>query len=101
MRFHKNLVMMSTTLPFLRLILRMVGEKVIPQHNSLTSVFGENHEEEDIADKIPSAMITKHLIECYEAFIFREFDKVRDSALKWSSSNLTKFSGTPMYHRIL
>jgi len=102
MRFHKNLVMMSTTLPFLRLILRMVGEKVIPQHNSLTSVFGENHEEEDIADKIPSAMMTKHLIECYEAFIFREFDKVRDSALKWSAGplNLTKFSGTPMYHRI-
>ena len=75
---------------------------VIPQQNSLTCVFGETHNEEDIGDKVSSAMITKQFIECYEAFIFREFDNTRNCAEKFFSlQNLTASSGLAMYHRIL
>ena len=96
LRFHKNLVLISIMLQIVRLTLRLVGESLIPQQNSLTSLFGETHNEEAIADKVSSAMITKQFIKCYESFIFREFDKARDCAEKFFSN-----SGSPLYVRTL
>ncbi len=102
MRFHKNLVLISVMLPIVRLTLRLAGESGIPHQNSLMSVFGETHNEGDIADKVCSAMIAKQFIECYEAFVFREFDKARNCAEKYFSlQNLTVNAGSAMYHRIL
>lgn len=102
MRFHKNLLLISFMLPIVRLSLRMIGESVIPQQIGLTSAFGETHDEEDIADKIPTVMLTKHFNMLYEAYIFRDFEETRDCAEKYLSlQNLTMFSGAPMYNRIL
>eukprot|EP00984_Skeletonema_dohrnii_P020614 scaffold10103_cov103-Skeletonema_dohrnii-CCMP3373.AAC.1 len=102
MKFHKNLLMMSFFLQNVRMVLRMVGESAVPPQMDIISAFGDTHNEADLIDKIPGAMLAKHFNEFYEAYIFREFDKATDCADKFFSlHNLTKFSGSPMYHRIL
>jgi len=102
LRFHKNLLLISIMLPVVRSTLRMVGESVIPQQNSLTSVFGETHNEQDMAEKNQSVMITNQFTKFYEAFIFREFDKARDCANRFFSSlKMVKFSNVVFTHRVL
>lgn len=102
MRFHKHIVLISIMLPIVRTTLRMVGESAIPQQNNMTCVFGETHGEEDMTEKIPSAMITKNFIDCYEAFIFRQFGNVRDCAEKFFSlPSLTIHACRIMYPRVL
>ena len=102
MRFHKNLVLISCMLPIVRLTRRLVGESAIPQKSSLTSVFGETTNEEDIADRLPGIMITKHFNGYYESLIYRDLDKAKECAEQvLSLQNLIKFSGSAGYHRIL
>ena len=79
----------------------MVGESAIPQQNSLTSVFGITHGEEELADSIPAVIRTKYFLACYEAYIFRKFDQARENADKFFSFNALNTSGVVMYCRIL
>eukprot|EP00986_Skeletonema_menzelii_P013347 scaffold7689_cov139-Skeletonema_menzelii.AAC.1 len=103
LRFHKNLLIASMMLPIVRLTLRMVGEAANTQQNSLTSVFRETHGEEDMADKIPLVMRTNYFMDCYEAFIYRRFGKVTESAEKIFSLNVLNTSNSKfvMCNRIL
>ena len=101
MRFHKNLLLISLMLPIARLTLRMVGESAIPLQNNLTSAFGITHGEEELADNIPAVMRTKYFFACYEALIFRQFDKAKENAEKFYSFNALNTSGVVMYCRIL
>ncbi|KAL7490416.1 hypothetical protein ACHAWT_000018, partial [Skeletonema menzelii] len=47
-----------------------------------------------MADKIPLVMRTNYFIDCYEAFIYRRFGKVTESAEKIFSLNVLNTSNS-------
>ena len=101
MRFHKNLLLMTAMFPMFRFVMRMIGESAIPKQIGLTCAFGETRNEQDVIEKIPPAMVTNHFFAMYEAYIFREFEKVRESAEKFNSLNSQTSQGIILYNRVL
>jgi predicted ATPase len=103
MRYHKNVLMLEIILPLFRVALRLTGQTDTSQQSHLTDVFGETRKEGDIAGKLTTLMLTVSFNGCYEALMFREFDKALDSAEKFfeEQSQSTLTMSAPLFHRSL
>ncbi len=104
MKYHKNLVMLEIVLPLYRVALRLTGQSdTSPQQNQLTDVFGETRKEGDVGGKLTTLVLTAHFNGFYEALMFRDFEKARDSVEKFfaEQSQSTLTMSNPMFHRLL
>jgi hypothetical protein len=80
-KFHKSLGVVAVLLSMFRLAMRMIDQPGIPENGelTLTDASGKTLDEKDIAAKFKPLALSNSFNNAYEALLFREFDKAKES----------------------
>jgi predicted ATPase len=105
-KYHKNLVLLTLTMPMFRMALRLLGQSDSPEQDDhdLTNAFGETCKEDDVTGKHAFHLHTMFFVRLSGALVFRELDNARDAAENYFSidKNLgCHFSTSTMFFRRL
>jgi hypothetical protein len=102
-KFHNHLLLLTIILPVFQVAVKMTGGNVDFEQSGLINASDENSKERDFAGELPQDILRTSSHGFYEALIFRDLDKAKDSAETfWKVQNESTLSmSSPMFMRDL